>query len=80
MKEILEFFAPHGLMGLVLGFLLFLIIVFITVIEKRDKSHTKNLKEIIESARLERESIAERSNSTTDKLSDAIIELTKSLK
>lgn len=80
MSEFLTFFQPHGLIGMIVGALLLVIILFIAIIEKRDRSHVKNVREIIKDSRDERERTVERTNSTTDKLSDAIRDLANQLK
>lgn len=80
MSEFLTFFQPHGLIGMIVGALLLVIILFIAIIEKRDRSHAKNVREIIKDSRDERERTVERTNSTTDKLSDAIRDLANQLK
>ena len=80
MVEFLALFQSHGLIGLVVGALLFLILVFINVLERRAKQHNTMVQELLIDSRKEREGTNDRFAKSTDRLSDALIGLTDSLR
>jgi len=80
MESFIGLFSEHGLIGLIIGSMIFLIFTFIAVVERRDKSHNSMVKALLSEAKEERLVIGERFANSSDKLEEALRELTRELK
>lgn len=79
-SEILAYFESHGLVGLLAGSLVVFILLFIAELRRKDKSHTTFTRSLLEDERKERKDTHDRFTQSIDKLSDALHELTDSLR
>ena len=78
--EFLDLFKAFGLVGLMVGVVAALAFVFFWLLEKKDTKHHSHINKIIEDERELRKETNERFATSTDKLSDALRDLTKSLR
>lgn len=80
MAEIIKLFEGYGLVGLVIGALFGLVVMFIFVNERKDKKNTNFIKTILNDAQTSRDKSEERFIGSTDKLSNAIQDLANQLR
>lgn len=78
--DIIALFEGYGLIGLVIGALVSFVLLFIFEMRRVNKSSAQFIKRILEDNRDERDSTSKRFTQSTDRMADAISELTKSLR
>lgn len=78
--EILKIFEAHGLLGLVVGALVVFVLLVLLELRRQGKMHIKFIENILSDAKAERKETNDRFAQSTDKLSDALKELTENLK
>ena len=69
-----------GLIGLVIGSLFLLVILFINTIKRKDKDHQNFLSKILDDEREERKEHRKEHKHSVDRLSDALTQLSNNLK
>lgn len=79
-SEILSLFESHGLLGLVVGSLVVFVLLFIAELRRKDKSHSQFIKTLLDDSKDERRQTNESFKQSTDKLSDALNDLSSNLR
>lgn len=80
MVEVLALFKEYGLVGLMVGVLAVLSFIFFWMLERKDKLHHNNIHKLLDDEREQRREDNSRFAQSTDKLSDAIKELSDHLR
>ena len=78
--EFFDIFKTFGLVGLMVAVVSALAFLFFTLLEKKDTKHHDHINKILDDERELRKETNERFVSSTDKLSDALHDLTSSLR
>jgi len=80
-SDVLKMFADAGgLFGLVVGSLVIFVLLFIAELRRKDKSHSKFIQDLLSDSRQEREQNNKAFTKRTDKLSDALTDLSNNLR